>query len=61
MKLIRVLIVFSFFALAYKGFSIQNNSNLKETYENRIYRKQTLYPDRGVIFDRDGKVLAGNR
>jgi len=61
MKLIKVLIVFSFFALAYKGFSIQNNNDLKEAYENKIYRKKTLYPERGVIFDRDGKILAGNR
>ena len=61
MKLIRLFVVLSFFSLLFKGFVIQNDDDLKERYQNRIYRKKTLYPERGIIFDRDGKILAGNR
>tara|TARA_B100000029_G_scaffold205991_1_gene203813 strand:+ start:392 stop:2068 length:1677 start_codon:yes stop_codon:yes gene_type:complete len=61
MKFVKSFLFILFAVLVCKAFLIQDNDSLKEKYENRIYRTEKLIPERGVIFDRDGKTLAGNR
>ncbi len=58
---LKILVGVGFFSLLLQSFLLQNNSKLKEDYQNHIYKTNTILPERGLILDRDGKVLADNR
>jgi penicillin-binding protein 2 len=37
------------------------NNDYKELAANRAYRKVTIYPDRGAMYDRNGKLIVSNQ
>jgi len=58
---LKILIGVGFFSLFIQSFVLQKDLNLKEDYQNHIYKTKIIRPERGLILDRDGKVLADNR
>ena len=58
---LKILVGVGFFSLLLQSFLLQYNSKLNEDYQNHIYKTNTILPERGLILDRDGKVLADNR
>jgi len=48
--------------LAVRLFSIQIlNERYKESADNQALKRVTIYPSRGIIYDRNGKILVGNK
>lgn len=60
-RLIIGLVCFAMIIVA-KLFSIQVlDDSYKESADNQAMVYQTIYPSRGIIYDRNGKILVGNR
>src|SRR5947199_3834387 len=56
-----VVVVFSVLAVSFWVLQIVQHSKFEEMAENNHQRTLALRAPRGIVFDRDGKVLVENR